>query len=442
MNDESTIGDEEIDKKHHVVIVGGGFGGLYAAQRLGNRSIRVTLIDRHNYHLFQPLLYQVATGGLSPADIASPLRHALRRMKNVSVLMGEVIDFDLEKRKVILKDSQIDFDSLIVATGSTHHYFGNVQWEKLAPGLKSIEDATHVRSKILKAFEAAERENDPERVEALLTFVIVGGGPTGVELAGALREVAVDTLKHDFRRINTERARIILVEGLDRVLNQYPPGLSGKAEAALNRFGVEVRTGCMVTDISEGAVSLRVGDREERIAAHNVLWAAGVKASVLGKALAQAGDVETDKMGRIRVENDLSVRGYQNVFVIGDLALFDHDESGPLPGVAPVAMQQGKYVARLIGRRLQGQNVKRFHYRDLGSMATIGRSAAIVDTGWLKFTGYFAWLFWLFVHLMYIVEFENRALVLLQWAWNYVTRNRSARLITGNASEPLLKKRE
>lgn len=425
--------------KHRVVIVGGGFGGLYAAQRLKDDGVQVTLIDRRNFHLFQPLLYQVATGGLSPADVASPLRYTLRHHRNLTVLMAEVIGFDPVNGNVILKDGDVAYDSLIVATGSSHYYFGHDEWEDIAPSLKSIEDATKIRGRILRAFEAAERENDPERAKALLTFVIVGAGPTGVELAGALKEIAVDTLRHDFQKINTELARIVLVEGTDRILNTYPQKLSDKAVAALSRFGVEVRTNCMVTDIKPAKVTVKESDKLETIAAHTVLWAAGVKASPLGKTLTEATGAGLDKTGRIKVAPDLSIPGYANIFVIGDLALFDQDPSGPLPGLAPVAMQEGRYVARLIKKRVKGGTTDRFHFHDRGSMATIGRSAAVVNTRWLKFSGYFAWLFWLFVHLMYIVEFENRLLVFLQWAWSYVTRNRSARLITGEVSDPALK---
>jgi NADH dehydrogenase len=430
-----------VTDRHRVVIVGGGFGGLYAAQRLKGDNLQVTLIDRRNFHLFQPLLYQVATGGLSPADVASPLRYTLRRQKNLTVVMAVVTGFDPADGKVILKDGYVSYDSLIVAAGSTHHYFGHAEWEDVAPSLKSIEDATKIRGRILRAFEAAERESDPDRIRALLTFVIVGAGPTGVELAGALKEIAIDTLKHDFQNINTEVARIILVEGTDRVLNTYPQKLSNKAVAALSRFGVEVRTNCMVTDVKSGEVMVMEGDKQESIPTHTVLWAAGVKASALGKTLAEVTGAELDRAGRVKVAPDLSIPGHGNIFVIGDLALYDHDPSGPLPGLAPVAMQEGRYVARLIKKRLRGGKTDRFHFHDRGSMATIGRSAAIVNTRWLKFSGYLAWLFWLFVHLMYIVEFENRLLVFLQWAWSYVTRNRSARLITGEASDPVLKDR-
>lgn len=428
-----------MQSKHHVVILGGGFGGLYAALNLKKQSTEVTLIDRRNFHLFQPLLYQVATGGLSPANIASPLRHALRRRRNVTVVLGKVEDIDVANRKVALADGEIGYDSLVVATGSGHHYFGNDHWERLAPGLKTLENATEIRGRILKAFEAAEREHDPFKTRALLTFVIVGAGPTGVELAGALKEISTDTMRRDFRRIKTEAARIIIVEGLDRVLPGYPEKLSLAAKEALKKFGVEIRTGTKVIDIKRGEVLLEAGENRERLHTHTVLWAAGVQASPLGKSLAVAAGVELDKLGRVPVNPDLSVPGLEDVYVIGDLAHCNDEEGEPLPGLAPVAMQQGRYVARLISAKLKGRSIRRFHYRDFGTMATIGRAAAVVNNQWLKFSGYFAWLFWLFIHLMYIVEYENRLLVLLQWAWNYFTRNRSARLITGNSADPVVK---
>jgi NADH dehydrogenase len=428
-----------MQSKHHVVIIGGGFGGLYAALNLKDKSVDVTLIDRRNFHLFQPLLYQVATGGLSPANIASPLRHALRRRRNVTVVLGEVVDIDVANCKVILADGEIGYDSLVVATGSGHHYFGNAHWERLAPSLKTLEDATEIRGRVLKAFEAAEREHDPFRIRALLTFVIVGAGPTGVELAGALQEISVDTMKRDFRRIRTEAARIIIVEGLDRVLPGYPEKLSLDAERALKRFGVEVRIGTKVIDIKQGEVHLESGETSEILYAHTVLWAAGVQASPLGKSLAVAAGLQLDKLGRVPVNPDLSIPGLDNVYVIGDLARCDDNKGKPLPGLAPVAMQQGRYVSKLICARLKGKGSRRFHYRNFGTMATIGRAAAVVNNRWLKFSGYFAWLFWLFVHLMYIVEYENRLLVLMQWAWNYFTRNRSARLITGKIADPAVK---
>lgn len=413
-----------------VVIIGGGFGGLYAARSLKRSPVRVTLIDRRNFHLFQPLLYQVATGALSPANIAAPLRSILKRQRNTQVLMADVVDIDVNRRRVVLPDSEVEYDYLIIATGVRHNYFGRDEWEKFAPGLKTIEDATEIRSRVLSAFEAAEIETDQDKVRALLTFAVVGAGPTGVEMAGALAEVAKHTLKHDFRSINPANAEIILVEGADRVLPHYPEDLSAKAKAALERMGVTVKTGAMVTEIRPEEMRLRVGDSQETVFTRNIFWAAGVLASPLGRILAERTGAAVDKVGHVAVEPDMSLKGHPNVFVIGDLALFTHQDGQPLPGIAPVAMQQGRYVARLIEKRMTGESLPPFRFRDYGKMATIGRAAAVADFGWLRLNGYVAWLTWLFIHLMYIVEFNNRLLVLTQWAWNYFTRNRSARLIT------------
>jgi NADH dehydrogenase len=425
-----------MDARHHVVIVGGGFGGLHAAQSLSGAPVRVTLLDRRNFHLFQPLLYQVATGALSPADIASPLRGILTRQDNVQVLLAEVIDIDVRRRRVILSDGEIGYDTLIVAAGAGHHYFGNDGWESLAPGLKTIEDATEIRRRILLAFEVAEREPDRAKRGAWLTFVVVGAGPTGVELAGALAEIANDTLSRDFRAINPAEAKILLLEGYDRVLPTYPPELSSKAEAALRRLGVTVRTGAIVTRIESGLVTVRTGDRHESIPVRTVLWAAGVQASPLGRVLASATGAPLDSFGRVGVRPDLSLQGHPEIFVIGDMAHVGDGTGTSLPGVAQVAMQQGRYVATLIRRRLLGQTMPAFRYRDYGSMATIGRAAAVADLSWIRISGYVAWLTWLLVHLVNLVEYENRVLVLVQWAWNYVTRNRSARLITGENPLP------
>jgi NADH dehydrogenase len=428
-----------MERPHHVVIIGGGFGGLYAARSLKRAPVQVTLIDRRNFHLFQPLLYQVATGGLSPANIAAPLRAILKRQENVRVILGEAIDLDISNRRVVLSDGELSYDTLIIAVGVRHHYFGRNDWAELAPGLKTIEDATEIRRRVLLAFEAAERESDPGEVRAWLTFVVVGGGPTGVELAGTLGEIARHTLTRDFRAINPADARIVLVEGMDRVLPPYPPALSAKAEAALNRLGVTVRTGTMVTDIDADAVTIRSGDQSERIPARTVLWAAGVQASALGDIVASATGAAVDRVGRVVVEPDLSVAAHPEVFVIGDLAHFSHQTGQPLPGVAPVAMQQGRYVSTLIIRRLRGETMPRFRYRDYGSMATIGRAEAVADLGWVRFSGFLAWLAWLFIHLIHLVQFQNRLLVLIQWAWNYFTWNRYARLITGKNPLPLLR---
>jgi NADH dehydrogenase len=421
---------------HRVVIVGGGFGGLTAAQHLRTAPVAVTLIDRRNFHLFQPLLYQVATGGLSPADIASPLRAILQRQRNTHVLLGEVLDFDVTNHQVLLGDGAIPYDTLIVASGSSHHYFGHEQWAEWAPGLKTIEDATVIRRRILSAFESAEREADLGVVPSWLTFVIVGGGPTGVELAGAVAELARHTLRRDFRNIDPASATILLVEAAPRILAAFPPELAARAEADLARLGVTVRTGVQVMDVGPHSVTVRHDNGQDVIPARTVLWAAGVQASPLGRKLADATGAALDRAGRVTVAPDLSVPGYPDVFVIGDLALFTHQNGQPLPGVAPVAIQQGKYVAKLLKQRLQDNGpaaaeVAPFHYHELGKLATIGRAAAVADFGRIRLHGWIAWLVWLFVHLMQLVGFENRLLVFTQWAWNYVTRNQAARLITG-----------
>jgi len=424
----------------HIVIIGGGFGGLYAARTLKDAPVQITLIDRRNFHLFQPLLYQVATGWLSPADIASPLRAVLKRQRNVQVLLAEATDIDVANRRVILKDGEVSYDTLIVAAGARYHYFGHPQWETLAPGLKTIEDATEIRRRILFAFEAAERESDPEHVRSWLTFVIVGGGPTGVELAGTLGELAKDTLRHDFRHVNPAESRILLVEGADRILPTYPAELSVKATAALARLGVIVRTGATVTDVQSDAVILRSNEQSEQLATRTVIWAAGVQASPLGRLLGTATGTELDRAGRVIVAPDLSIPGHSDIFVIGDLAHCRNQDGQPLPGVAPVAMQQGHYVAEAVQQRLRGQTPPPFHYRDRGNMAIVGRAEAVADIKGWHFSGLLAWLAWLFIHLINLVEFENRLLVLIQWAWNYFSRNRSARLITGEPPSQSAKK--
>jgi NADH dehydrogenase len=419
---------------HKVVILGGGFGGLYAAKALRRAPVTVTLIDRRNFHLFQPLLYQVATGALSPGEIASPLRVVLRRSQNTEVLLGEVKDLDAVGRRVILTDGEVRYDTLIAATGSSHHYFGNEQWAQFAPALKTIEDATEIRSRILLAFERAERETDTAARGAWLTFVVVGAGPTGVEVAGALGEIANDTLRHDFRHINPSESRILLLEGADRVLPPYPVDLSAEAEKALIKLGVRTMTGTVVTAIDESGVTARCGNQVERIAARTVIWAAGVQASPLGHVLAERAGAVLDRAGRVMVEPDLTIAGHPEILVIGDLANFSHQTGKPLPGVAPVAMQQGRYAANLVRKRLAGETVPPFHYRDKGSLATVGRAAAVADFGRIHISGIAAWLVWLFVHVLYLVEFENRLLVVIQWAYDYFTHNRGARLITGGQS--------
>ena len=413
---------------HRVVILGGGFGGLYAAQALRRAPVEVTLVDRRNFHLFQPLLYQVATGSLSPGEICAPLRAVLRRQKNARVLLGDAVSLNAEARRLILADGEIEYDTLIAAAGARNHYFGNATWPTVAPGLKSIEDATAVRHKILYAFEAAERENDPARRNAWLTFVIVGGGPTGVELSGALAEIARDTLRHDFRSIHPEESRILLLEGSPHVLPSYPEDLSREAERELIHLGVRPRTNIRVTAIDSESVTLNTG---ERIETRTVLWAAGVIASDFGAALASAAGAALDRQGRVMVAPDLTIPGHPEIFVIGDLARFEQD-GALVPGVAPVAMQEGRYAARAIEARIRGLTPAPFRYHDKGSLAVIGRAAAVANFGRVHLHGFAAWLLWLFVHLMYIVEFSNRVIVFIRWGFEYITFDRGARLITGD----------
>jgi NADH:ubiquinone reductase (H+-translocating) len=421
---------------HRVVILGGGFGGLYAAKALKKAPVQVTLVDRRNFHLFQPLLYQVATGSLSPGEVASPLRSVLHKQKNTQVLLGEALDLDVDAKRVILDGNQsVEYDSLIVATGSTDTYFGHDDWQRYAPGLKSIEHATEIRHRILYAFEAAEREPDPEKQREWLTFAIVGAGTTGVELAGALGEIAHDTLRHDFRFIRPESARIFLIDSASRVLPSYPEDLSAKAEAALRRLHVTPRTGVMVTNIDARGLTVKNADGTlENFAARTVLWAAGVRPSPFAEILERRAKAERYKNGQVMVNPDCSVPGHPEIFVIGDLARFVEDGT-PLPGVAQVPMQQGAYVAKLIPARLRGQTLPPFHYFDKGNLAVIGRASAVAQIGPLHMSGLLAWLTWLFVHLMYLVEFSNRVLVFVQWGFFYLTFNRGARLITGTDAE-------
>jgi NADH dehydrogenase len=424
---------------HHVVILGGGFGGLYAAQALGRAPVSVMLVDRRNFHLFQPLLYQVATGGLSPGDIASPLRAVLSHQKNTRVLAAEVTDLDVARHRVLLRDGAITYDTLIVATGASHHYFGHEEWAAMAPGLKTIEDALAIRRRILLAFEAAEREADQEQRRTWLTFAIVGAGPTGVELAGALAELARKTLKNDFRAINPTETKIFLLEATDHVLSSYSPDLSAKAAASLSRLGVVIHTNTRVTDIQPHTVAMQHGEGAvEHMQAGTVLWAAGMKASPLGQVLANQAGAQLDRAGRIMVAPDLTVPGHPDIFIIGDLANFSHQTGQPLPGVAPVARQQGRYAAKLIQQRLKGNTLPPFRYKDKGTLAVIGRNAAVADLGALKFGGFPAWLIWVFIHIFYLIEFDNRIMVMFQWAWNYFTRKRGARLITGQDPFPLV----
>lgn len=420
---------------HRVVIVGGGFGGLYAAKALGRaKHMEVTLIDKRNFHLFQPLLYQVATGKLSPGDIASPLRAILSHYRSVKVLMDEVIDIDPESHQVTLQSEILSYDTLIVATGVSHHYFGNDQWAEVAPGLKTVEDALEMRRRIFRAFEAAEKETDPEKRQAWLTFVVVGGGPTGVELAGALGDLAHHALKNEFRSIDTRETRILLLEGVDRVLPPYPPDLSAVAAKSLEHLGVTVQTQSLVTDITGDTVTVRQGEQTEQIQTKTVLWAAGVRASAMGKVLADRTGAQLDRVGRVMVNPDLSLPGYPDIFVVGDLAHYAHQDNQPLPGVAPVAMQQGAYVAKVIQHRLQKQDLPAFHYSDVGSLAVVGHNAAVAKLGWLKLSGFLAWLIWVFAHIYYLIEFDNKLIVMIQWFWHYFTRKGGARLITQEES--------
>lgn len=419
----------------HIVIVGGGFGGLYAAKSLKNAPVRVTLIDKRNFHLFQPLLYQVATGTLSPADIASPLRVVLSKHKNTQVLLDKVVDIDPEAKKVYLEEREaLDYDALVVATGVSHHYFGNDQWQDDAPGLKTVEDALEMRRRIFMAFEAAEKESDRQKREALLTFVVVGGGPTGVELAGAIAEIAHQSIKNDFRDIDTTQAKILLFEGMERILPPYPEECSVEAQKSLEKLSVDVQTKTLVTNIADNCVTFRQGDETKTINAHTILWAAGVRASFMGKVLAERTGAELDRVGRVIVEPDLSLKEHSDIFVIGDLANFPHQGEHPLPGVAPVAMKQGEYVAKLLAKRTLGITVEPFSYKDFGSMAVIGQNKAVADLNFGRFSGFVAWLIWVFAHIYYLIEFDNKLIVMIQWAWNYITLGRGARLITENPS--------
>ena len=419
-----------MESTHRVLILGGGFGGLYAAKALRKAPVQLTVLDRRNFHLFQPLLYQVATGSLSPGEIASPLRAVLRRQQNTQVLLAEAVDLDAQHRKVILDSGDLEYDTLIVAAGSTDSYFGHDDWKLVAPGLKSIEEATEIRHKILYAFEAAEKEHDPEIRREWLTFVLVGGGPTGVELAGALGEIAHDTLRRDFRSIRPEEAVIWLVEGGGRVLPTYPPDLSARAEASLTRLGVTVRTNAFVTAIDPTGVTVKTSGGSEQILARTVIWSAGVQASPFGRTLQQRAGAQLDRAGRVIVNPDCSVPGHPEIFVIGDLAHLELDGK-LLPGVAQVAMQEGGYVAKLIQKRLRGETAAPFRYFDKGNLAVIGRAAAVAQIGPIHMSGLLAWITWLFVHLMYLVEFSNRVLVFIHWGFLYLTFNRGARLITG-----------
>ena len=409
-----------MDSLPQVVIVGGGFGGLAAARALRGAPARVVLLDRRNHHLFQPLLYQVATAGLSPAEIAAPIRRILRGQENVTVLLADVTAIDAERKRVLLADGEVAYDHLIVGTGVTHSYFGHDEWARFAPGLKTLDDALEIRRRALLAFERAEREPDPEKRRRWLTFVVIGGGPTGVEMAGAFAEIARDTLPRDFRRIDPRTTRVILVEAGARILPAYPEDLSDKAARQLEALGVQVRTGAAVTGIDAEGVELG----NDRLAAGTVVWAAGVQASPLARTLG----APLDRAGRVKVAPDLTVPGRPEIQVIGDLAAVEYS-GRPVPGVAPAAMQMGRHAGANIARMLRGEARRAFRYRDKGSLATIGRSRAVAVIGALKLWGFVAWLAWLLVHIFFLIGFRNRFVVLFTWAWAYTTHQRSARLI-------------
>jgi NADH dehydrogenase len=438
------------EKPHHVVIVGGGFGGLSAVRALRNAPVEVTLIDKRNFHLFQPLLYQVATGLLCPSEVTSPLRHILKDQSNTRVLLGEATDFDPVNKRVILSDGEIGYDTLIVAAGMVNYYHGHDGWQEYAPGLKTIEDTGRIRQRIFYAFEVAEREPDPEIRREWLTFVVIGGGATGVELSGMIAEIAMNTLKGEFRTIRPEESLVILLDAAERILPTYPRGLSRLTERSLNRLGVDTSANTKVIEIDGQGVTVERSGKQERIPARTVIWASGVAASPLGKILAGRTGAETDRLGRIIVNPDLSISTHPEIFVIGDLGHFEGKKGKPLPGVAPVATQQGRYAARIIRDRLAGKTgSKPFSYFDKGTLAVIGRNAAVADIGRWHFGGRFAWFLWLFIHLVLLIKFENKVIVLIRWAFQYLWYNRGARNLmlrgaltlpisrTGNKSDPV-----
>lgn len=427
--------------RKQIVVIGGGFGGLHAVRALKNVDADITLIDKQNHHLFQALLYQVAMAGLSPRDIAAPLRGILKDQHNVRVLMGEVVGINAADRAVTLRDGErIAYDFLVVAAGASQSWFGNKHWEANTHGLKSLADALEIRARVLYAYEQAERIDDPAERAALLTFVVVGSGPTGVELAGAMGELAHLTLRRNFRAIKPETTRVLLVDFADRVLPPYPPELSANAARALAKLGVEVQTGARVVDVDNKSITLERNGERETIPTRTVLWAAGVQASPLAKMLADETGVETDRTGRVIVNADLSLPGHPEILALGDIAHYAWDKGqaidSALPALAPVAMQQGDYAGKVLKARLTGTPAPIFHYRDKGQLATIGRNAAVGKIFGINITGYFAWLVWLFVHLMYLVGFANRVLVFFQWFWNYITFSRGARLIVYQKPEP------
>ena len=422
--------------KHRVVVVGGGFGGLHAGKALTRPDLEVTMLDRRNYHLFQPLLYQVATGGLSPGEIAAPLRAIFEWQKNLRVLMTEVSGFDIERKVVLTQMGEVPYDSLVLAAGAKTTYFGNEKWSQIAPSLKNIEDATKLRARLLSAFEEAEKETDPDKRRALLTFLIVGGGPTGVELAGALSEIANDALKEDFRSFDPEDARILILDASPRILSAFSEKLAKAAERQLIEINVLCRSGVRVIEVSEQGAKVLVGAREEFIPSRTVIWAAGVTGSPLGKALAEAAKLELVRGGKLAVEPDCTLPGHPEIFVIGDLAHFQHGLEKPLPGVCQTAMQMGNYVGDLISKRLEGKTKPAFRYWDKGNMAVIGRKRAIAEVGGFEFSGYFAWLLWAFIHVLYLVNFQSRIIVAIRWGFDYFSFNRGARLITQPGPPP------
>ncbi len=426
--------EDTMAERHRVVIIGGGYGGLYAARALRKADVDITLVDRRNHHLFTPLLYQVATGALAPSDIAQPLRLILRKQQNTRVLLGEAMALDPKARWVRLDDgTELAYDSLIVATGTRHSYFGNDAWAEFAPGIKTLEDALQMRARILDAFENAELETDTSKQHEWMTFVIVGGGPTGVELAGSLCEIARDALPRDFRAINTEEALVYLVEGAERVLPTYPRSLSRAASRQLAQLGTTIRTRTMVTEIDAAGVTVRgsEGGESSRIPARTVLWAAGVAVSSFGRAVAEATGAPTDKVGRIEVAPDLTIPGYPDIWVVGDLAAAEWSPGQMVPGVAQGGIQGGQYAARAILARRDGVTIPDFEFKDLGELATIGRLRAVADFRMLRFSGFIAWFMWLGIHIFWLIGLQNRVLVMVRWAWSFLSRGRGSRLITG-----------
>ena len=419
--------------KKHVVIIGGGFGGLNAAIKLSKSDVQVTLIDKRNFHLFQPLLYQVASGALSPADISFPLRAIFKNKENVNIINGSVKDIDFSNKNISVDDYNINYDYLIIATGTESNYYGNNNWENFSTGLKTIENATTLRNKILTAFEKAELETDVDKKRKLLTFAIIGGGPAGVEMAGAIAELSKHTLSCDFRNIDPSQSQIILIEGGSRILPMYPESLSSKAENNLKELGVKILTNHFVNNITEDFVELKFNNNLSEITSKTIIWAAGVKAESLSKIIEKKINLKLDNASRVIVNQNCSLSSNPEVFIIGDLANFKDDKNTILPGVAPVAIQQGKYVSKYILNEINGKTNKSFKYLDKGSLSVIGRKSAVAFRGNLKFFGLSAWLVWLFVHLLYLIGFENRVLVAIQWAFNYFTYNRSARLIANSS---------